>query len=160
VLEGSVRRGGQRLRVTGQLLDAESGAHIWAERYDGVVEDLFDLQDRISEAVVRAIAPEIRAAEIQRCLRKPPENLDAYDMYLRGQNALHLGHLDDAFDWLSKAIETAPDFAKAKALSSWLGTAGHLYGRRSTEDTRDVSLKNAYEAMELEPSDPEVTAYS
>ena len=96
VLEGSVRRSGKRLRVTGQLVDAETGNHIWAERYDGVVEDIFDLQDRISAAVVAAIAPEIQGAEIDRAVHKETASLDAYDAYLRGLNAINLGRLDEA----------------------------------------------------------------
>ena len=75
VLEGSVRKGGNRLRITAQLIEAETGNHIWAEKYDGAIEDVFDLQDRITERVVGAIEPSIRQAEIERARRKRPENL-------------------------------------------------------------------------------------
>ena len=83
VLEGSVRKSGNRVRITGQLIDAATGAHLWAERYDGVLEDVFDLQDKITAHVVSAIEPTIRRAEIERARRKPAENLGAYDLFLR-----------------------------------------------------------------------------
>jgi adenylate cyclase len=160
VLEGSVRRSGDRLRVTGQLVDAESGAHIWAERYDGVVEDIFDLQDQISEAVVAAIAPEIEHAEIYRAVRKNPESLDGYDMYLRGKDALQLVRINDAHEWFAKSLEREPTFAKAMAMKAWLGTAVHLYGYVNSDKSRDISLSLAQEAMQLEAKDPEVLAYA
>src|SRR5262245_1597741 len=84
VLEGSVRRSADRVRVTGQLIDAATGAHLWADRFDGALEDIFELQDRVTTSVVGAIAPKLEQAEIDRAKRKPPENLDAYDYYLRG----------------------------------------------------------------------------
>src|SRR5262249_39788713 len=85
VLEGSVRRAGDRLRITGQLIDALSGAHIWADRFEGEFSDVFSLQDRISESAVAAIEPSIRLAEINRMKHKPVQNLDAYDLLLRAQ---------------------------------------------------------------------------
>ena len=83
VLEGSVRKAGQRLRITGQLIEAETGAHLWADRFDSVLEDVFDLQDRVTMAVAGAIEPSITQAEIRRANRKPTENLQAYDWLLR-----------------------------------------------------------------------------
>ena len=83
VLEGSVRKAGSRLRITGQLIDAATGAHLWADRFDGALEDVFDLQDRITASVVGAIAPTVLKAEIERARRKPVDNLDVYDLYLR-----------------------------------------------------------------------------
>src|SRR5262245_46038261 len=83
VLEGSVRRAGGRVRFTAQLIDAGTGNHVWADRYEGPVEDLFALQDRITEAVVGVLEPAIQQAEIERIRRKRPESLDAYDHYLR-----------------------------------------------------------------------------
>ena len=83
VLEGSVRKAGNPLRITGQLIDAETGAHVWAERYDGALDDIFDLQDRITASVVGVIEPSLRQAEIERAKRKRPDSLDAYDCYLR-----------------------------------------------------------------------------
>jgi adenylate cyclase len=83
VLEGSVRKAGNRIRITGQLVDATTGAHIWAERFDGALEDIFDLQDRVTESVVTAIEPQIMSLEIKRAQSKPTENLQAYDLLLR-----------------------------------------------------------------------------
>ena len=83
VLEGGVRKSGNRVRITAQLLEAETGAHLWADRFDGTLEDVFDLQDQITEKVVGVVEPSLRQSEIERSRRKRPENLDAYDLYLR-----------------------------------------------------------------------------
>jgi adenylate cyclase len=117
VLEGSVRRSGDRVRVTGQLIDAVTGAHLWADRFDGALEDIFDLQDRVTTSVVGAIAPKLEQAEIDRAKRKPPENLDAYDYYLRGMASHYQSWSKDAINealrLYYKAIELDPDFASA-----------------------------------------------
>src|SRR5207237_9107611 len=84
VLEWRVRKATNRVRITGQLVDAATGAHLWAERFDGGLGDVFDLQDRVTESVVGAIAPAVEKAEIERAKRKPTDSLDAYDHYLRG----------------------------------------------------------------------------
>ena len=84
VLEGSVRKAGNRIRIAGQLIDAETGAHLWAGHFDGALEDIFELQDHVTTSVVCAIAPKLEHEEIKRARRKPTENLDAYDCYLRG----------------------------------------------------------------------------
>src|SRR4029078_11692834 len=89
VLEGSVRKAGNRVRITGQLVDAATGAHLWADRFDGAFEDIFDLQDQVTANVVGAIAPRLEQAEIERSKRKPTESLDAYDYYLRGMAGVH-----------------------------------------------------------------------
>ena len=83
VVEGSVRKAGNNVRITAQLIEAETGGHLWAERFDGTLDDVFDLQDKITAGVVAAIEPSVRQAEIQRAKRKRPDNLDAYDLYLR-----------------------------------------------------------------------------
>ena len=83
VLEGSVRRAGNRVRIAGQLIDATTGAHIWADRFDGTLDDIFGLQDRVASSVVVAIEPRLHLAEIERASRKPTESLEAYDFYLR-----------------------------------------------------------------------------
>ena len=84
VLEGSVRKAANRVRITGQLVDTATGAHLWADRFDGSLGDIFDLQDQVTESVVGAIAPAVEKAEIERARRKPTESLDAYALYLRG----------------------------------------------------------------------------
>ena len=91
VLEGSVRKAGDRIRITGQLIDTTTGAHIWADRIDGGVEDIFSLQDQVTASVVGAIAPKLEQAEIDRAKRKSTGSLDAYDYYLRGMANLPPG---------------------------------------------------------------------
>ena len=89
VLEGSVRKAGNRVRITGQLIDTATGAHLWADRFDGEIEDIFDLQDQVTARVVAAIAPKLEEAEIERVKRKPTDKLDAYDQFLRGMAGFH-----------------------------------------------------------------------
>ena len=117
VLEGSVRKAANRVRITGQLVDTATGAHLWAERFDGGLGDIFDLQDQVTESVVGAIAPAVEKAEIERAKRKPTESLDAYALYLRGlarfyQFANRQAN-DEALRLFNSAIELDPDFASA-----------------------------------------------
>src|SRR5271167_4753722 len=83
VLEGSVRKGGNRVRITGQLIDALTGTHLWADRFDGVIEDVFELQDKIAASVAGVIEPALQAAEMRRSAGRPTNDLTAYDLYLR-----------------------------------------------------------------------------
>jgi len=117
VLEGSVRKAANRVRITGQLIDTATGAHLWAGRFDGGLDDIFHLQDQITESVVGAIAPAIERAEIERAKRKPTESLDAYSLYLRGltkyyQFANRQAN-EEALRLFYRAIELDPDFAAA-----------------------------------------------
>ena len=119
VLEGSIRKAGGRVRITGQLIDAVSGAHLWADKFDGSLEDVFDLQDRITMSVVAAIAPKLDQAEIERSKRKPTEKLDAYDYYLRGLAVVEGATKDEneeALRLFYKAIEIDANFALAHAM--------------------------------------------
>jgi TolB-like protein/class 3 adenylate cyclase/tetratricopeptide (TPR) repeat protein len=119
VLEGSIRKAGGRVRITGQLIDAASGAHLWADKFDGSLEDVFDLQDRITMSVVAAIAPKLDQAEIERSKRKPTEKLDAYDYYLRGLAVVEGATKDEneeALRLFYKAIEIDANFALAHAM--------------------------------------------
>ena len=117
VLEGSVRKAANRVRITGQLVDAATGGHLWADRFDGGLGDIFDLQDQVTSSVVGAIAPAVEKAEIERAKRKPTESLDAYALHLRGLARLYqFGNRqanDDALRLFSSAIELDPDFAAA-----------------------------------------------
>ena len=92
VLEGSVRKAGNRVRITGQLIDAATGVHLWADRFDSLLEDIFDLQDRVTSSVIGAIAPQLQRAEIERAQRKPTGSLQAYDYYLRALASLLSAH--------------------------------------------------------------------
>ena len=111
ILEGSVRKAGSRVRITGQLIDTATGAHLWADRFDGSLEDIFDLQDQVTASVVGAIAPKLEQAEIDRAKRKPTESLDAYDHYLRGMASFNQWTREanaEALSSFSKAIELDP----------------------------------------------------
>jgi TolB-like protein len=122
VLEGSVRKAGSRVRITGQLVDTASGAHLWAEHFDGTLDDVFALQDQVAASVVGAIAPTLESAEIERAKRKPTESLDAYDYFLRGMAAFRPGTrnaTDNAVPYFTKAIELDPEYASACAMAAW-----------------------------------------
>jgi adenylate cyclase len=157
VLEGSVRKAANRVRITGQLIDAASGVHIWAERFDGALEDIFDLQDQVTASVVGAIAPKLEQAEIDRIRLKPTESLQAYDCYLRGLAGLHqwsrAGN-DEALRHLYRAIELDPSFAAA------FGIAARVYVQRNSggwidEPEREFAEaeRMARRAVDLGPDD-------
>jgi adenylate cyclase len=119
VLEGSVRKAGSLIRITGQLIDTSTGAHLWADRFDGALADVFELQDQVTEKVVKAIAPRLELAEIDRSKRKAAGNLGAYDCYLR--SLVYLAQpsrqsLEEAMPLLKHAIELDPEFAPAYGL--------------------------------------------
>jgi TolB-like protein/class 3 adenylate cyclase len=122
VLEGSVRKAANHVRITAQLVDAAIGSHLWADHFDGALEDIFDLQDRVTASVVGAIAPKLEQAEIERAKRKPTESLDAYDYYLRGMASFHKATMeanDAALRLFYRAIELDPDFASAHGMAAW-----------------------------------------
>jgi TolB-like protein/class 3 adenylate cyclase/tetratricopeptide (TPR) repeat protein len=146
VLEGSVRRAGNRLRITAQLIEAQSGAHVWADRFEGSPQDVFELQDEVTEKVVIAIAPQVERAEIARALRRPPGNTDAYDCYLKGLACLSSANAESteqALDLFSKASALDPDFASAHGMAmicyanrlGYYGTVKEL-AREQSEVTR------------------------
>lgn len=112
VLEGSVRRAGDRLRITAQLIDGTNGAHLWADKYDGTIAEVFDVQDRITESVVGVVEPHIREAEIERSRRERPGSVEAYDLYLRALPRFRLGTEPanrQAWDLLQQALLLEPD---------------------------------------------------
>jgi adenylate cyclase len=122
VLEGSVRKAGNRLRISGQLIEAAAGGHLWADHFDGVLEDVFDLQDRVTTSVVGAIAPKLEQAEIERAKRKPTESLDAYDCFLRAMAHYHLFTRDgllEARRLFRRATDLDPNYAAAYGFGSW-----------------------------------------
>jgi adenylate cyclase len=123
VLEGSVRKAGNRVRISGQLIDAQTGAHLWADRFDGSLEDIFELQDRVASSVAGAIEPRLRFAEIDRARRKPTRSLDAYDLYMRaeaqGYKRTREG-IAEAVRLLHTALELDPEYSLAMArIGSW-----------------------------------------
>jgi tetratricopeptide (TPR) repeat protein len=154
VLQGSVRKAVNRVRITGQLVDTATGAHLWADRFDGGLDDVFDLQDQVTERVVGAIAPAVEKAEIERAKRKPTESLDAYALYLRGLARLHqFGNRqanDEALHLFNSAIELDPDFASAYAraascyvtaqINGWFSGAANEIGEVKRLAQRAVEL--------------------
>ena len=122
ILEGSLRQAANRVRITGQLVDATTGANLWSERFEGRIGDIFALQDQLTTDVVGAIAPQLERAEIERAKHKPTESLDAYDYYLRAMANLHHGTretVEEALSLLAKAIALDPDYAPAHAMAAW-----------------------------------------
>jgi TolB-like protein/DNA-binding SARP family transcriptional activator len=121
LLEGSVRKAANRVRITGQLIDASTGMHLWADRFEGGLEDIFDLQDQVTACVVGAIAPKLEQAEIERAKRKLTESLDAYDFFLRGMAGIHRWTReanDEALRLFHRAIDLDPDFAAAYRMAT------------------------------------------
>lgn len=157
VLEGSWRSAGNRVRITGQLIDATTGAHHWAGRFEGVLDDIFELQDQVTQSVVGAIGPQLERAEIERARRKPTDSLDAYDYYLRGMAKLHEGTrdtIDQALPLFHQAIAADPEFASAYAMAAWCHCwrkVNGWMGDRAAEMTEGVRL--ARRAVELDKGD-------
>jgi TolB-like protein/Flp pilus assembly protein TadD len=162
VLEGSVRKAGNRVRITGQLVDAATGNHIWADRYDSTLEDIFDLQDRVTMSVIGAIAPRLERAEIARAQHKPTESLQAYDYYLRALASIYRFTREANIEAL-KLTQTAnnldPDFAAPFALGALCFAQGWRFGW-SNGGAEDVSeaRRLARRAIELDKDDPTVLA--
>jgi TolB-like protein len=141
VLEGSVRKAGNRVRITGQLIDTSTGAHIWAERFDGALDDIFELQDQVASGVVATIEPRIRLAEIERASRKPTERLDAYDLYLRALAEFHKLTLDGyrtCVGMLRRALEIDPHYAPAAGLVGWCRLRQRTLGAVTAEEVTEA----------------------
>jgi TolB-like protein len=146
LLEGSVRNAARQLRITGQLIDAADGAHLWADRFDGVLEDIFNLQDRVTTSVVTAIVPKLEQAEIHRAKRKPTENLNAYDYFLRGMASYHHYNKDansEALALFLRATELDPEFAAAHSM------AARCYQMRRAHRWMGDPVREAAEAIRL-----------
>jgi adenylate cyclase len=162
VLEGSVRKSGNRIRITGQLIDAATGNHLWADRFDSQVEEIFDLQDRVTASVVGAISPKLEQAEIERSRRKPTENLQAYDYYFRAL-ACHYQYTRESNIEALKFTQIANKFDSEFAASYALG-AGSLMARKvfgwsvdAAQEAREAQ-RLAGRALELGKDDPWVIA--
>jgi len=120
VLEGSVRKAGNRVRITGQLIEATTGRHLWADKFDGALEDVFGLQDQVTTSVVGLIAPTLEQAEIERAKQKPTDRLDSYDLFLRGMALVNKrGALPQARECFSRATELDPEYGSAYAMSAF-----------------------------------------
>jgi adenylate cyclase len=162
VLEGSIRRAGQKVRITGQLIEADTGRHIWAEKYDGMLDDVFELQDSIVSNVVGTIGPQIGEAEIARALAKPSSNLTAYEVLLRSKFAFRkmtASGLDEAVAQAEKALMIDPGFAAA-AVAAANATGYRVASGRSSDNDVDIErcLRHARRALELDPFNVEAMA--
>jgi adenylate cyclase len=154
VLEGSVRKAGNRVRITAQLIEAASNRHLWADKFDGGLEDVFDLQDKVTSAVVSLIAPRLEMAEIERARQKPTEKLDSYDQYLRGMTALYGRQQSEAYALFKKAIERDADYAAAHAMLAWsLLIQQAVRGTPLTEESKDEAIRHARTASRLADED-------
>ena len=158
VLEGSVRKGGGRVRITAQLIEAETGTHLWADRFDGSLEDVFDLQDQVATAVAGVIEPTLQAAEARRATTRPTADLTAYDLYLRGAACLYAftrNSIREAVDLLEQAIARDPQYGPALAFAAichmrlvWDGWS------EKPDDDRTAGIDLAQHALEVAGSDP------
>jgi adenylate cyclase len=160
VLEGGVRKSGNRVRITAQLIDAETDAHLWAEQYDRSLEDVFALQDEITMCVVGAIEPSVRKAEIDRIKRQRPETFTAYDLLLRSQQFVFAGmpaEAAKAIALLEEALKLEPDYSAAHAYLSWCFHSRFGRGGLREED-RLAAVGHAREAIALGNDDATVLA--
>jgi TolB-like protein len=164
VLEGSVRKSGSRLRITGQLIDASTGGHLWADRFEGALNDIFDLQDRVTEAVVGAIGPKLEQTEVERAKRKPTDSLDAYDYYLRGIANYYPATREEAGEMLRNlrsAIDRDPDFAAAYGMAAWCFARRKGSGWTVDRDLeRAETARRARRAVELARDDALAIAWA
>jgi adenylate cyclase len=156
IVEGSVRRGGDRIRVSGQLIDAENGGHLWAERFDSDLTDIFKVQDDVTNAIVAAIAPEIDKMERGRAERKPPDSLDAWSLYQRGLVAYHattqesLARATELFD---RVNDLDPSFAPAFAMAADARVRSYLFFAGDRE-VLDLAAEKARAGIALDAQDP------
>jgi adenylate cyclase len=162
VLEGSVQSAGNRVRITVQLVETAGGAHLWAEKYDGTLDDIFDLQDRITEQVAGALQPSIRFAEVERARRKRPEALGAYDYTMRAIRHVWMLEKDSAaraLELLEQALEIDPDYPLALALAAWCWAQRSVYNWVTDIDTAKANaLAHAERAASLSSDDPLILA--
>lgn len=162
LLEGSVQRVGTRVRITAQLIETAGGMHLWADKYDGSLDDIFDLQDRITEAVAGALQPSIRLAEIERSRRKRPQDLGAYDYAMRAMQHAWLLEREAAtraLELLDKALEIDPDYPLALALTAWCWAQRSVYNwADDTAAAKAEALKLADRAASQSTDDPLILA--
>jgi TolB-like protein len=162
VLEGSVRRAGGRIRISAQLIEAGTGAHLWADRFNGSLDDVFDLQDQVATSVAAVIEPTLQAAEIGRSIKRPTIDLTAYDLYLRAL-ALEFSPHDEfvrAFDLLGQAVERDPQYGSALALTArWYYRMDFQGWSQDLQTTRRHALDFAQRALRHDPENPEVLSW-
>jgi adenylate cyclase len=156
VLEGSIRHAGGRVRITGQLIETVTGGHVWADRFDGAFDDIFELQDRITNSVVGAIEPSLRRAETVRAWTKPTDSLNAYDLYLRGVHQIYIAtheSLNAAIGFLRRAVAIDPHYKLAKAFLAIAYAIRDTPGWAESGD-RETAIALAREAIDAAGDDP------
>jgi adenylate cyclase len=157
VLEGSVRKSGNKVRINGQLIDTATGAHLWADRFDGSLEDIFELQDQITARVVGAISPQMQLAEIERAARKPPQNLDAWESFVRGMS-LYSEHSNastkEALTFLDRAIELDPRYGQAHGLRAVCLAWRNIQGWEERDAALRLAEEGANRAIECDAHEP------
>ena len=163
VLEGSVRQGGERVRISAQLIEAEGGGHLWADHFDGTLADVFDLQDQITAGVVGAIEPSVRKAEIERAKRKRPDDLDAYDLYLRA--VAHMYGVTpqaraEAMTYVEKALAIDPNYAEVHGVAAWCSFARTMWEGEMVDSYRETALKHARAVQALQCEDATTLAHA
>jgi len=162
VLEGSVRKAGGRVRITAQLIDAFTGTHLWADRFDGSLEDIFELQDKVALSVAGVIEPTVQAAEIRHSANRPTNDLTAYDLYLRALqhwSAYEEERVVQALDLLGRAIERDPHYGSALALAAHCHYLLEVNGWiDDLEANRRKGIDLARQAIRFAPDDPEALA--
>jgi adenylate cyclase len=158
ILEGRVRRGADRLRISAQLIDAETGNHVWVDRFDRPVQDLFALQDEIASTVARAISPAIATAELRRAMRKPPGSLDAWEAYQRGLSHLLTQKSEEiprAREHFLAALTADPTLSGAYTGLAWLHIMeSGAYGLAPFEGSSRMAAEQARKAVAADPNDP------
>jgi len=157
VLEGSVRRAGNKVRINAQLIDAATGGHLWAERYDGNLEDIFALQDDITAKIVSALEVHLTPADRESTGRKPTRNAEAYDLYLKGRSEYYLytpDHLAKARKYFEKAIAIDPNYAEAYAQLSYCHTAHYVFAWPGADETLEPAIALAERAVALDDKSP------
>jgi len=158
VLEGSVRKGGNRVRITAQLLDAITGAHLWADHFDSTLEDIFELQDNVASSVVGVIEPTLQAAEYRRATKRPTDDLTAYDLYLQARLALDLADREGvtrAFELVGRALERDPNYGSALAVAAVCQCSFYVSGwTNDLEATRREGIDLARRALSVAGDDP------
>lgn len=163
ILEGSVRRSGNKVRVTAQLINAESGVHLWAERYDRTLTDIFELQDEITRNVIAVMEPALKKAEIERVHRKRQDNLNAYELYLQALHRMYDSQPEGraaALDRVEKALQLDPDYAEAHGIGAWCYFAKSLWEGSLPEPYRDPMLHHVRAVQRLNTEDASTLAHA
>jgi adenylate cyclase len=163
VLEGSVRKAGGRVRITAQLIDTTTGAHLWADRFDGSLEDVFELQDKVASSVAGVIEPALRAVEIRRASERETRDLTAYDLYLRAlaHSSGSKAALNRALDLLEQAIDRDPHYGPALARAAFCRAFIDINGwTESRERNRSAAIEHAERALEAASDDPDTLVYA